>query len=177
LTETTVEASVPWVNTDGSLLYGYSLADESPWSLDPTTHALGEPDWFLSRAGSRYLVSVHQDEVTVELPDAGATKTLQMRFSDDPSVEARAGIEVETGTNGALYILFYGIPASDETLDIGGIVTIDPDGTVGQVEPTVSPFTPSDPGSPSRLGVHPGTSTMWMMVVGEDGVHVYTKQS
>jgi hypothetical protein len=43
---------------------------------------------------------------------------------------------------------------------------------VSQTEPIADPFSPSDPGSPSHLGVTPGTSTPWIMVVGEDGVHV-----
>ena len=50
-----------------------------------------------------------------------------------------------------------------------------PDGQVGQMEPIVDPFSPSDSGSPSHLGVTPGTSTPWIMVVWEDGVHVFTK--
>ncbi len=121
------------------------------------------------------MVTVDGANVVVDLPDVGVTKTLQLRFSEDPTVEARAGIEVETGTNGSIFILLYGAPMSDESLGIGGLVTISPTGYVGESEPVTDPFTPSDPGSPAHLGVTPGTSNPWMMVVGEDGVHVFTR--
>jgi hypothetical protein len=85
------------------------------------------------------------------------------------------GIEVETGVDGTLYLLFYGAPASDETLGVGGFLAIAPGGTVGEVEPITEPSSPSDPGSPARLGITPGTSTPWLMVVGIDGVHVFTR--
>lgn len=174
-TETVVDASVPWALTDGVLLYGFSAADGSPHSLDPAADLPVEVEWFLARDGSRFMVSVSGSEVTVELPEAGVTKTLQLRYSDDPTVEAMAGIEVESTEDGSIHILAYGVPGTDETLDIGGIVTISPQGHVADSQPIVSPFSASDPGSPAHLGVRPGTDTVWMMVVDVDGVHVYTR--
>ena len=119
------------------------------------------------------VLNVTDTEVIVELPDAGVTKTLQLRFSEDPEVAAGAGIEVETGADGSLFILFYGAPISDEIFGIGSLVRIRPDGFVEEAMPIVDPFSPADPGSPSHLGVTPGTSSPWLMVVAEDGVHVY----
>lgn len=168
------DGAVPLVTTDGDLLYGLN-ADGAPNSLDPDDPMLEPVEWFLARDGSRYMVIVDDDQVIVELPDPGLTRTLQMRFSENPEVIARGGIEVETGVDGTIFIMFYGVPMSDETLDIGGFVSVGPDGQVGETEPIVNPFSMSDPGSPSHLGVTPGTSTPWMMVVGEDGVHVYTR--
>jgi hypothetical protein len=173
ISETIIDASVPWVTTDGSLLYGFSLADDAPTSLDPPTFEVTPTEWFLARDGSRYMVTVTDTEVIVELPDAGVTKTLQLRFSEDPEVAAGAGIEVETGADGSLFILFYGAPISDEIFGIGSLVRIRPDGFVEEAMPIVDPFSPADPGSPSHLGVTPGTSSPWLMVVAEDGVHVY----
>lgn len=173
-TETPVDASVPWATTDGELLYGFSAADGAPHSLDPASEVPVEVEWFLARDRSRFMVSVEGSEVTLELPDAGIAKTLQLRFAHDPSVEVMAGIEVETTEDGAIHILIYGVPESDQDLEVGGIVIITPDGQVGDTQPIVSPFSPSDPGSPAHLGVRPGTDTVWMMVVGVDGVHVYT---
>jgi hypothetical protein len=98
-----------------------------------------------------------------------------MRYSEDPGVAARAGLEVETGIDGTIFIIMYGAPISDETLEIGSYLSIGPDGIVREAQPITNPFSISDPGSPSHLGVTPGTSTPWMMVVGEDGVHVFTK--
>jgi hypothetical protein len=173
ISETIIDASVPWVTTDGSLLYGFSFADDAPTSLDPATFEVAPTEWFLARDGSRYMVTVTDTEVIVELPDAGVTKTLQLRFSEDPEVAAGAGIEVETGADGSLFILFYGAPISDEIFGIGSLVRIRPDGFVEEAMPIVDPFSPADPGSPSHLGVTPGTSSPWLMVVAEDGVHVY----
>jgi hypothetical protein len=167
--------AIPLDNTDGQLLYGFSLEDRLPRAVDP-----GEPvpeviEFFRARDGSNYMVSLLESEVTVTLPDAGLTRTLQLRFSEDPTAPLLGGIEVETGSDGTIYILFYGVPESDETLGVGGFIEISPDGVVGEAEPIVDPFSLSDPGSPAHLGVTPGTSTPWMMVVGEDGVHVYTR--
>lgn len=91
----TFDGAVPWVTTDGAYLYGLSIVDGLPNRLDPNNPAAEEVDWFGARDGSRYLVTVNEDEVLVELPDATTplTRTLQMRFSEDPEVIARAGIE------------------------------------------------------------------------------------
>lgn len=170
-----VEVGISWVNSDGRLLYGIRFEDRVAHSLDPLTAQFEVVDWLTARDGSRYLVTVVEDEILVDLPDVGVTKTLQMRFSEDATVPARAGIEVETDSEGSIHILFYGAPASDESLGIGGILSISSDGQVGEMEPIASPFSNSDPGSPAHLGVTPGTSTVWMMVIGEDGVHIHTK--
>lgn len=174
ITEEVIDETVPWVTTDGTLLYGFSLADDAPASLDPTSVSTTDVEWFLARDGSRYMVTVGDSEVTVDMPDAGVTKVLPLRFSEDPQIAASAGIEVETGIDGSLFILFYGAPVAGEIFDIGSLVRISPDGHVGQAEPITQIFTPADPGSPSRLGVTPGTSSPWLMVIGEDGVHVYS---
>jgi len=175
MTSATLADSTPWVTTDGDLLYGFSLADSTPRSLLPEPPTVEEVEWFLARDGTRYMIRVDGSDVTVELPDADVTKTLQLRFADDPAVDARAGIEVETGSDGTIFVLFYGAPLSDESLGIGSLVTISPTGYVSEAEPIVDPFSMSDPGSPSHLGVTPGTAIPWIMVVGEDGVHVHLR--
>jgi hypothetical protein len=174
ITEETIDETVPWVTTDGALLYGFSAADDAPAALDPSSVTPSDVEWFQARDGSRYMVTVGDSEVVVDMPDAGVTKTLQLRFSEDPEIAASAGIEVETGIDGSLFILIYGAPVSGDIFDIGSLVRISPDGHVGEAEPIAQIFTPADPGSPSHLGVTPGTSNPWMMVIGEDGVHVYS---
>ena len=173
-TGATFEGAVPLVTTDGELLYGVG-DDGAPHALDPAQPILGPVDWLLARDGNRFMVTVNGEGIVLELPDAGLTRTLQMRYSEDPDVVAHGGIEVETGVDGTIFIVIYGAPESDETLGIGGFVSVTPDGQVSQMEPIVDPFSPSDPGSPSHLGVTPGTSTPWIMVVWEDGVHVFTR--
>jgi hypothetical protein len=174
-TGTTFDGTVPWVTTDGGLLYGFDGEDGAPHSLDPDNPQPAPVQWFLARDGSRYMVTLNDGEMLVEMPDSGLTRILQMRFSEDPEVVARGGIEVETGLDGTIFIMMYGVPESDETLGIGAFVSVAPDGAVSESEPIAEPFSPSDPGSPSHLGVTPGTSTPWNMLVGEDGVHVFTR--
>ena len=174
-TGTTFEGTIPWVTTDGSLLYGFDGDDGAPHSLDPGEPVPAAVQWFLARDDSPYMVTLNDGEMIVEIPDSGLTRTLQMRYSEDPEVVAHGGIEVETGIDGTIFIMMYGAPESDEALGIGGFVSVAPDGAVSQAEPIFEPFSPSDPGSPSHLGVTPGTSTPWIMLVGEDGVRVFTR--
>ena len=63
---------------------------------------------------------------------------------------------------------------TDDPLDIGGLVAISLDGVVSEVAQVTNLTSSSDMGSPARLGVTPGTSNPWLMVVGEDGVHVFS---
>ncbi len=174
LTSSDVAGNIPWATTDGTTLYGQS-PDGSLLRLDPAATSPEPVEWLTSRAGTRFRVTVIEDEVLIESPDAGWTRTLRMRYSEDPDVPARAGIEFETGVDGTIFVLFYGVPMSDEIVDIGGLVTVGPDGAVGEAEPIADPFSFSDPGSPARLGITPGTSLPWLMLIGEDGVHVHQR--
>jgi hypothetical protein len=177
ISSTTFEGSIPWVTTDGVDLYGLSIEDGRPYRLHPDDPPGMEVGWLLTRNQARFSVEVRGDEIVVALPDAlePVTRTLQLRFSDDPEVIAHAGIEVETGVDGTIFILMYGAPESDESLGIGGFLSISPEGVVSEVEPIRDPFSPADPGSPAHLGVTPGTSDPWLMMVDEDGVRVYTR--
>ena len=170
------DGALAWVTTDGAYLYGHDVEGNAAYRLDPNDPTGESVDWFGARDGSRYMVSLNEDEILVELPDAAVplTRTLQMRFSEDPEVIARGAIEVETGADGTLFILMYGAPMTDDPLDIGGLVTISRDGVVSEVAQVTNLTSSSDTGSPARLGVTPGTSNPWLMVVGEDGVHVFT---
>jgi hypothetical protein len=120
------------------------------------------------------MVTVNEDEILVELPDAAVplTRTLLMRYSEDSDVGARGAIEVESAADGTLYLLIYGVPMSGDPLDIGGLVTIGPDGEFSEAVEIAKPFSSADTGSPAHLGVIPSTSDPWIMVVGEDGIQV-----
>lgn len=176
-TAASFDGMVAWVTTDGTHLYGFSAEDNAPHRLDPDDPVAEPVDWFMARDGSRYMVTVNEDEIVVELPDAAVplTRTLLMRYSVDPDVVARGAIEVETGADGTLFMLMYGAPMSGELLDIGGLLTISPDGEVSETMAVTELFSSSDTGSPARLGVTPGTSDPWIMVVGEDGIHLFSK--
>jgi hypothetical protein len=176
-TASTFGGEVAWVTTDGTYLYGHTVEDNSPYRVDPNDPVAEAVDWFMASDGSRYMVTVIEDEVLVELPDAAVpvTRTLRMRYSEDPEVIARGAVQVETGADGTLFVLLYGVPMSGDPLDIGGLITISPDGEVSEAAEITNLFSSSDTGSPAHLGVTPGSSNPWIMVVGEDGVHVFSK--
>jgi hypothetical protein len=176
-TASTFGGEVAWVTTDGTYLYGHTVEENSPYRIDPNDPVAEAVDWFMASDGSRYMVTVIEDEVLVELPDAAVpvTRTLRMRYSEDPEVIARGAVQVETGADGTLFVLLYGVPMSGDPLDIGGLVTISPDGEVSEAAEITNLFSSSDTGSPAHLGVTPGSSDPWMMVVGEDGIHVFSK--
>ena len=171
------DGAISWVTNDGTYLYGLGLEDSAPYRLDPDQPPGARVNWLMTRAGTRFSIAVEADEVVIQLPDAviPMTRTLQLRFSEDPSVIAHAGIEVETGIDGTIFILLYGAPESDETLGIGGFLSISSEGEVSDVEPIRDPFSTADPGSPAHLGVTPGTSDPWLMMVDEDGVRIYRR--
>jgi hypothetical protein len=172
--QTPVAGAIPLQTTDGERLFGFSLEDQLPRSLTPGDEVPEVVEFFQTREGNDYMVRLVEDQVIVALPDSGLIRVLQMRYSEDSTVPVRGTIEVDTGSDGTLFLLLYGLPESDETLDVGGFVSIGPDGEVSDVQPVADLFSLSDPGSPAHLGVTPGTSTPWIMVVGEDGVHVHT---
>ncbi len=179
VSSSTFEGAIPWATTDGTYLYGLSFEDSAPYQLDPDQPPGNRVNWLMTRAGTRFSILVQGDEVVIELPDAiiPMTRTLQLRFSEDPSVIAHAGIELETGVDGTIFLLLYGAPESDESLGIGGYLSISSQGEVSDVEPIRDPFSPADPGSPAHLGVTPKTSDPWLMMVDVDGVRLYRRSS
>lgn len=176
-TGSTFGGEVAWVTTDGRYLYGHTIEENASHRVDPNDPVAEPVDWFLANDGSRYMVTVDEDEILVELPDAAVplTRTLLIRYSEDPEVIARGAVQVETGVDGTLFMLLYGAPMSGEPLDIGGLVTISPNGEVSDATEITNLFSNSDSGSPSHLGVTPGSSDPWIMVIGENGVHVFKK--
>jgi hypothetical protein len=172
----TFDGAISWVTTDGTYLYGLSFEDGAPYQLDPNQPPGRRVANLVTRCGTYYRVAVQGDEIVFyDFPYPRMTRTLRLRFSEDPAVVVNAGIEVETGEDGSLFVLIYGAPESDETLGVGGFLSISPEAEVSVAEPIRDPFSPADPGSPAHLGVTPGTSTPWLMMVDEDGVRIYTR--
>ncbi len=132
-------------------------------------------EWFTRSDGTRYSAVMIEGDIVVDLPDLGVTRTLQLRYSEDPDVAVFGGIEVETGVDGTIFILIYGAPESEESVGVGGFLTISPLGVVSEVAAIRDPFSPADPGSPAHLGVTLNTTTPWLMFIDEDGVRIYTR--
>jgi hypothetical protein len=159
---------------DGVMLYGFDIENTIPLEVDPGSGSTTETEWFRTRSGSRFRITVALGELTVALPDAAMEKTLTFE-AGDVGGSAFLSLEVAAGEDGTLHLFILGFPERDESLQLAGYLTIGSDGTLGPLEPVRDPFTPSDPGSPAHLGVRPGTSTPWLMFIDEDGVRVFRR--
>ncbi len=168
----TIDRPTPWLATDGVGVYGLSQ-DGSRFKLDPWAGVTTETDWFFARNGSRYRLTASAGDLLIELPDRGVETTLQIRLAEQPEIEIRFEFQVETGADGSLFLLVYGTPLSDETLEVGGLITLDPQGLVARTQLITNPSTPADPGVPAQLGVTPGTSSPWLMVIEPQGVRIH----
>jgi hypothetical protein len=160
---------------DGRLLYGFSADDDATLlEVDPNTGIDTPTDWFRTRAGTRFRVGAGPGELHLELPDAGVDTVLTV-VAGELGGPALFGIEVASGIDGTLHLFFSGVAAADESVGLSGYLTVAPDGAVGGLEPTRSPFSAADPGSPSHLGVQPGTNDPWLMFIDEDGVRIFRR--
>jgi hypothetical protein len=159
---------------DGSTIYGFDL-ENALWAIDPVTADREPVEWFVSQAGSRYRIGTTVEGVLIELPDIGVERMIPLKAGIGPGA-VHASVEVASGADGVIHLLFLGISASDETTQLGGYTTITDDGRPTAMEPILDPFTPADPGSPSHLGVTYGSVTPWFMMIGEQGVEVYVRR-
>lgn len=157
---------------DGVDLYGLDL--DGGMKKVGENDEIEEVEWFQTQTGARYSLVLTSEGVVIELPDAGQTLEIPLSAGNGPGA-VHAMVELGTGADGSIHVLLIGISESDETEQLGGYAVISPDGSVGEMEPVLDPFTPADPGSPSHFGVAFGSSQPWFMVIGESGVEVYTR--
>ena len=157
---------------DGATLYGFD--DSNLLEVDPTSGNTTETEWFRTRNSSRFRITVSPGEMTVSLPDVSVEHTLTFE-AGEVGGGAFLSLEVATGEDGMLHLFMTGLTDLDESLQLAGYMTISADGALGALEPMRDPFPPSDPGSPSHLGVRPGSSTPWLMFIDEDGVRAFRR--
>jgi hypothetical protein len=158
------------------LAYGFHDADGLV-AVDPIAASTTATDWFMTQAGTRFLIELSGGGLHIVLPDASAPvdRTLPIVSAADPTVAAFGSIEVTTTADGRIHVLMLGASEADETTQLGGFFSILPDGTVTAVVPVRNPFSPSDPGSPAHLGAAFGATAPWYMIVDTDGIHVYRR--
>lgn len=174
--ESLIASDVVWEVTDGRFVYG-STPEGLRERLATWEGTVSTIDWYVARNQSRYRTTIDGDVLNLELPDAGVTRSITMRFAEQPELRLNFEIQVDTGADGTLFLLVYGAPLSDPDLKVGVLIEMAPDGSVVRSQPIVDLFSETDPGSPAHLGVRPGTSSPWVMVVGDDGVHVYIREN
>ena len=158
---------------DGELVYAFDPQGGS-WAIEPSTGSTEPVDHFRSQSGDRYQISLANGAVLISLPDAGVELEIPVTASIGDG-EVHASIEVAATTDGVIHLFVLGLSESDETVQLAGYASVAADGTVGPMSPIMNPFTPADPGSPAHMGAAYGAASPWFMVIGEEGVEVYTR--
>jgi hypothetical protein len=158
---------------DGELVYAFDPQGGS-WAIEPSTGSTEPVDHFRSQSGDRYQISLANGAVLISLPDAAVELEIPVTASIGDG-EVHASIEVAATTDGVIHLFVLGLSESDETVQLAGYASVASDGTIGPMNPIMNPFTPADPGSPAHMGAAYGAASLWFMVIGEEGVEVYTR--
>ncbi len=166
-------AAVPRAD-DGEIIYAMDFETSGLWAVDPGTESAEPIDFMRGRDGNRYTVTVSPGNIHVDLLDSATNATFEFT-ADQVGGPAYLSIEVATDEDGTLHFFILGLPEADESLQLAGYAAVSDSGELLVLEPMMNPFTASDPGTPVRLGVTPGTTNPTYMVIGTDGVRVFTR--
>lgn len=166
-------AAVPRAE-DGQIIYAMDFEDSSLWAVDPNAETAEPIDFMRAPDGSRFTVTVSPSTIHLDLLDAGVTEEFEF-VAGDIGGGAHLSIEVVADGEGNLHFFILGFPAADETLQLAGYARVSAEGELIVLEEMMNPFSASDPGTPVRLGVTPGTTNPTYMVVGTEGVSVFTR--
>jgi hypothetical protein len=161
---------------DGRKLYGFDW-DGPMVEANVKTGKVRDTNWFRTRSGERYRVTLTDGKLRVVLPDAKRPVDRTWKLTNDRGKPIQAQVQVASGTDGKLHLFLTGFEDRPGAPDLAGYTTISAKGKLGPIERVLSPFGESDPGSPSQLGVRPKSSTPWLMFIREDGVHVYQRRT
>jgi hypothetical protein len=131
-------------------------------------------DAYRTSAGSRYGVEFHNDVLVVRLLDRQPALELRLHLVSPSGVPVDPAIQFAGDVNGAIHLFFAGDTGAG---DSAAYAVIAKDGTVGPVEGLGAPRSRRDPGTGVLLRVIPGTATPAIVVIGEDAVHVYKRDS
>lgn len=173
---TVFDAPGDWypVYGDGTSLYG--------WGADGRPAALTEPggtpepvEWMLARSGERFSLELDDTGIRIVLPDVPIEVLLPLVAPEEIGGAVHASVEVVSTRNGTLHLLILGIADGDPEIQLGGYLTVGPNGTVSGLEPIRDPHGEADPGSPARLGVRPDSDEVSLMFIDADGVRVYIR--
>lgn len=159
---------------DGEALYAVSFDETSSlWAIDPVAGTAEPTRYMRARNGSRFAASVDGSRIRIELPDSGTTADLGF-VAGGIGGDVHLTIEVASDHEGNLHMFILGFPEADETLQLAAYAKVGPGGELLTLVPMMNPFTTSDPGTPARLGVTPGSTSPTFMHIGTDGVRVYS---
>ena len=172
LSRVTLSRDVMFSYTDGSALYGFD-SDQRGVRVDPHTGLVTAVDAFPDRSGRPFTLRVAAGELGVTR--AGASRTLPVTAAAYAGRTVHPAIEVAAAADGTLLVLVSGIVelAAGDARDVAGLVTIDAQGRVRAPVAVPVLTSPSDPADGARLGVRPGGSSPWLMVVDADALRVY----
>jgi hypothetical protein len=161
---------------DGRKLYGFDW-DGLMVEANPKTGKVRGTNWFRTRGGERYRVTLIDGELRVRLPDAKRPVDRTYKLTNSTGKPILAQVQIASGTDGTLHLFLTGFEDRPGAPDLAGYATISASGKLGPIERSLSPWGEADPGSPSQLGVRPKSSAPWLMFVFKDGVHVYERSA
>jgi hypothetical protein len=159
---------------DGELLYAFTFENEL-LVVDVDAVTAAPTEWFLTRTGARFGLVVERGLLRLELPDVPDEVTIPVEPPSEIGGTVFFSAEVVSTADGSLHLFLLGLSDADESVQLAGYLTVGPDGSVSAVEPVRDPFSEADPGTPSRLGVLPGTDDVSFMFIDPDGVRVFRR--
>ena len=157
---------------DGEVVYAFSFEDEL-LAVDAVAGTAEVTEWFTTRAGERFRLTIEPGRIAVELPDVPIEVVIPVEAPPEVGGTVYVSAEVVSTVDGTLHLFLLGFTDADDSVQLGGYLTIGPNGVQSAVEPVRDPFSEADPGSPSRLGVRPGSNEVSLMFIDDDGVRVY----
>lgn len=124
-------------------------------------------DVFRTPRGDRFRRFVEGSTIVVELLDAGRRVEVDL----SPQASNTFAIEVVADIAGTIHVLVIG---DDEGRQVAGYFTVGTTGRVSVIEP-LRDLGAMETGSPDRLRWIPGTTSVALSYVDDDGLHVYTR--
>ena len=174
LSRVPLKEQVGLLTTDGRYLYGFNQSQRTV-RVDPRNGAITRVKAFAGQSGDTFTLAVGDHDLRITR--GTASRTLPVQAAGLKNLDIHPWIQAAAGADGTLAVFIAGLV--EETVgnahDVAGFITIDQQGRVGAVESVPDPFSDSDPGGGSHVGVRLGDSRPWLMFVDTDALRVYRR--
>jgi hypothetical protein len=171
-----------WTYDDGQRAYARRAASGPVATIEVVDGqpVVGKTDWFRTRHGERFSVSINDVRLLVELPDAvpPTRLTFPLSSAEHPNAHVFAVVEYVADAAGTLHLLVYG--STDEgthSLVLSSYLAIDRKANVSIIDRMATMQSHVDPGSSSHLHIQPGATTPSVVLMGDDALRVYIQRS
>lgn len=160
--------------TDGRYLYGFDHSQRTI-RVDPRNGAITRVKAFAGQSGDTFALAVGDHDLRITR--GMSSRTVPVHAAGLKNLDIHPWIQAAAAADGTLAVFISGMV--EETVgnarDVAGFVTVDRQGRVSPVESVPDPFSDSDPGGGSHVGVRLGDSRPWLMFVDTDALRVYRR--